>query len=379
MLSTSSASSDEETFTKEGIQQAYEANVLSTPERDAKLHALRGDADAAQADPMSMRGGQLVQDNRGLFVPIAGPFMSRKAAEQAAKEPGRIVHGNNMGMWSWNHKEQGPHKSLHCNFHMECPVQLRARGTGRNWCLEVKTSVQHSLTIKEWKRKNAALTNKEVEAVKEGLKEGKKHKEVKEELWLQHGAASKESALLVAILFVTSSLPHVYLHVYLMFTSCLPHVYLMFTSCSLMYVYLMFTSCLPHVYLMLTSCLPDAYLMLKCLPHVCLPHVYLMFTSYLPHVYLMFTSCLPYVYLMPPPPPSPPSPPSLPPPPPLLPPPPPSVSLAAAPDHKVSPAPGAAEGHQSGRSIPPVVTQWSPGESTERSARLPHHQMSVGR
>ena len=109
----------------------------------------------------------------------------------------------------------------------------------------MKTSVQHSLTIKQWKRKNAALTNKEVEAVKEGLKEGKKHKEVKEELWLQHGAASKESALLVAILFVTSSLPHVYLH-----------VYLMFTSCSLMYVYLMFTSCLPHVYL----------------------HVYLMFT-----------------------------------------------------------------------------------------------------
>jgi|NorSeaMetagenome_1021524.scaffolds.fasta_scaffold49424_1 hypothetical protein len=186
MLSSSASCGHRGMITEEGIQQAFEANVLSTAERDAKLHALRCDADAARDVPMRARGGQLVQDNKGMFVPIAGPYSSQRAAEAAAKVPGNIVHGNNEGRWSWNQKGQGSKKCLHCNFHVECPVQLRARGTGSNWCLEVKTGMQHSLTIKEYKRKNAALTNKEVEAVTEGLKEGKKPKAVKEALWLEH-------------------------------------------------------------------------------------------------------------------------------------------------------------------------------------------------
>ena len=134
---------------------------------------------------------------------------------------------------------------------------------------------------------------------------------------------------------------HVYLLVYLL-------VYLTFTSS--------FTSSF-------TSHLPPR------LP-TCFNHIYLIFTSYLHHAYLMHTSCRrrprhphrPHCRR-------------------------PNHSCRRRPHQsvwqqylpKVSPALGAAEGHQSGRSIPPVVTQWSPGESTERSARLPHHQMSVGR
>ena len=103
--------------------------------------------------PTRKKGDLTVLDTRGLWKQYGTEYDSHKAA---MKDACSIQHGGNMGTWAWN--TEGDRKKKRCNFHTQCPVQLRAVQMPQGkWVLEV-LDVSHSLEDKEYRRKNSALT-----------------------------------------------------------------------------------------------------------------------------------------------------------------------------------------------------------------------------
>ena len=100
----------------------------------------------------------------------AEPFASLDAAKQAMA---RTEHGGNNAKWAAN--QTGCKKYWHCDFHKECPVQLRISEMGGQgkWRIQV-LNVQHGLHLKECKRKNSALTYVEDAHVQQLVAKGQK-------------------------------------------------------------------------------------------------------------------------------------------------------------------------------------------------------------
>ena len=125
--------------------------------REAYEAALRRTAPGCQTElvtvPTKLYGDLDVMDYRGLWKQYALEYDSRKDAMADAP---KVHHDGNMGAWAWCTKGNKQHKR--CNYHVDCPVQLRAaKVPGGKWVIEV-LDVSHALERKEYRRKNSALT-----------------------------------------------------------------------------------------------------------------------------------------------------------------------------------------------------------------------------
>ena len=145
-----------------GIAEAAERSALhrlvqnGLISREQYVGAMRRGLPACETElvPTKKKGDLVVQDTTGLWKQHGTTeYDSKSAAEKGASE---VHHGGNMGMWAWNQK--GCRKHKHCNFHVDCPVQLRAiKIPGGKWVLEV-LDVCHAFEHKEYRRANSALT-----------------------------------------------------------------------------------------------------------------------------------------------------------------------------------------------------------------------------
>ena len=172
---------------EQALAEALRVGVLSQEEHDAKLRAVRGEGGLVVTPPTRDRGGQMVLDGRTHWKPCLGPFASHKEALQHRHE---VVHGDNDGMWAANTK--GCKQWLHCNYHVDCPVQLKACGSPGRVCLHVLEGVAHSVTRKTHKRKNQPLSNDARAALKGHIRMGKRPKQIMEDLTLEMAGAGAQ-------------------------------------------------------------------------------------------------------------------------------------------------------------------------------------------
>ena len=129
------------------LKSSLEGGIITQQSHDDQLRAHRG-VQGTVSVPLRAHGDKLVPHKTGLWTFAAGPFPDRKAA--FAKKT-TVGHGR----WVWN--RSGDHKTNRCNAHIDCPVELSAVSGADGVYLQV-LDVAHSLTPKEYNRKNSCFT-----------------------------------------------------------------------------------------------------------------------------------------------------------------------------------------------------------------------------
>ena len=126
--------------------------------------------------PTKRKGQLIVQDTVGLWKQYG---VEHETEKQAMKSASDVSHGGNRGIWCWNRKGQGCKQWKRCNFHCDCPVQLRAvQIPGGKWVLEV-LDVSHGLYLKEYRRANSNLTLDQEALAKSCMDHGMKPNAIK--------------------------------------------------------------------------------------------------------------------------------------------------------------------------------------------------------
>ena len=167
---------------EQALAFALQHGVITTAQYEEKLRLVRHDEGAVTV-PQRMKAGTLVMDGKAAgFGITAGPFLDLAAAKQHVKQK-KVVHGNNDGEWVYN--TTGTKTYMHCNRHVDCQVQLCFRGGPGSVCIYVTEGLAHGLVPKEKPRKNSALSFEAAAAVKQKVEDGKKPKQIKEELQME--------------------------------------------------------------------------------------------------------------------------------------------------------------------------------------------------
>lgn len=176
---------------EEALHAALQRGIIGQAEHDTKLKSSRDPTPGLKLVdvPVRSKGGQLVRNTAGIWSRRAGPFGSR---EEAVKERGNVIDGNNNGRWAANSKASGGgcKQWYHCNGHVDgprsCPVLLRATwhaaggGDAEGWYLEVTDRVHHGLEVKQYERKNSKVTYSELCYIRGEASKGLPPKAIKE-------------------------------------------------------------------------------------------------------------------------------------------------------------------------------------------------------
>ena len=154
------------------LRVALEHQLISQEIHDQQLRELRGDYGLVHT-PTRQCGGKLVARHKGLWMPVAGPFETKKKAEAAAL----LEEGH--GRWGWN--QVGDKKLFRCKAHVNCPVLMRVCNplgemTG-GFYLEV-LEVAHSLEDFPYANKKTLFTIEQAKSVEERVEGGKKPRQM---------------------------------------------------------------------------------------------------------------------------------------------------------------------------------------------------------
>lgn len=161
------------------LRRSLDHGFIDRAQYEQQLAALQAGGLGGEHVEASKRkkGHSVINDYTGLWK-IAKVGYPENPLKLHSKD---VVHGENRGEWAWNQKGTKMYK--HCNFHVDCPVQLRSMQSQdkKSWRLEV-LDVSHSLEEKRYRHKRSPFTFEQQDFVAGLLERNKKPQEIVNDL-----------------------------------------------------------------------------------------------------------------------------------------------------------------------------------------------------
>ena len=159
---------------EQALAVALQHQIISQEEHDRQVRQLRGDTGRLVAAPTRAHGDRRVALHKGLWIPIAFDFESKKDAVEGRHQ---VSHGR----WDWN--QHGDKKVFRCTAHIDCPVLMRVCNPLQvvgGFQLEV-LDLAHSLEDNLYANRKTKFTIEQAKSVEERVESGKKPRQ----MWAQ--------------------------------------------------------------------------------------------------------------------------------------------------------------------------------------------------